>query len=215
MRLLIFGPPGVGKGTQAKLLSERFGVPHISTGEILREAVADGTETGEKAKSVLDAGQLVSDEIMIGIVRDVLESERCKNGLILDGFPRTLGQAKALSLLTEELGIRIDGVINMEIAEQEVIKRLKDRLVCRDCGRIYNLNTDRLPGSSECPECGGRLYQRDDDKPETVHKRLAVYFQSTAPVKKYYERLGLLRTVNAEGNIAEINREILALIDNE
>jgi adenylate kinase len=182
MRLILFGPPGVGKGTQAKLLSTRMGIPHISTGDMLREAVASGTELGKKAKSVMDAGQLVSDEIMIGIIRDVLLSTKCAKGFILDGFPRTVPQADALAKLLKELSLVLDAVINMEIEEGSVIRRLSSRLTCRSCGRIYNTMIDTLSDATRCPSCGGELYQRDDDKPETIKKRLAVYASSTQPV---------------------------------
>ena len=172
MHVILFGPPGVGKGTQAKLLSERFGIPQISTGDMLREAVARGTELGRKAKTVMEAGQLVSDDIIVALIREVLQSGRASHGFILDGFPRTVPQAQALDVLLGELGLSLDAVINMHIDEREVIERLGKRLTCRSCGRIYNLNTDKLPDPPRCPLCGGKLYKRDDDKPETVRKRL-------------------------------------------
>ncbi|MBI1805538.1 MAG: adenylate kinase [Ignavibacteria bacterium] len=213
MRLILFGPPGVGKGTQAKLLSVRFNIPQISTGDLLREAVAAGTELGKKAKAIMDAGQLVSDEIMIGIIRDVLRSEKCRNGFILDGFPRTVHQAKALSDLLADLHISIDSVINMEINEHEVVQRLGKRLTCRNCGRIYNLDIDKLADPTKCPKCGGELYQREDDKPETVRKRLTVYAESTTPVKDYYQHAGLLRNVNGVGSIDQVNKDIVASLN--
>lgn len=211
-RLILFGPPGVGKGTQAKLLSERLRVPHISTGDMLREAAAAGTELGLKAKAVMDTGSLVSDDIMIGIIRDVLQTERTRPGFILDGFPRTLPQAKALGKLLCDLNIAIEHVINMEIADTEVVRRLGSRLTCRKCGRVYNLLTDRLADHPKCPNCGGGLYQREDDKPETVLKRLKIYIDSTAPVKQYYRDEGLLRDVDASGSIEQVNSSILALL---
>ncbi|MDI6767185.1 MAG: adenylate kinase [Bacteroidota bacterium] len=213
MRLILFGPPGVGKGTQAKLLSAKLNIPHISTGDMLRDAVAEGTEIGKQAKAVLDAGQLVSDSIMIGIIRDVIKSENCKNGFILDGFPRTIPQAEELSLLLNRLGMEIDFVINMEIEENEIIKRLGKRLSCSKCGNIFNI--DNLPYSTPCPACGGLMYQRDDDKPETVRKRLYVYSQSTAPVKVYYQKLGLLKTINAQNDLQQVHQEILMAINHK
>ena len=213
MRLILFGPPGVGKGTQAKLLSSRFHIAHISTGDMLREAVAASTELGLKAKAIIDAGQLVSDAIMIGIIRNVLTTERTRNGFILDGFPRTVPQARALTGLLKELQLSLDSVINMEVDDRELIERLSKRLTCRNCGRIYNLSIDTLDDPKKCPYCGDELYQREDDKPETVAKRLKVYLQSTAPVKEYYARLGLLKTVDASGSIDEVNRQVLTILN--
>jgi adenylate kinase len=212
MRLILFGPPGVGKGTQAKLLSESLGIPHISTGDLLREAIAQGTDLGKKAKSVMDGGNLVSDEIMVGIIRDVLTSERCRNGFILDGFPRTVPQAEALNMLVTDLEIPIDLVVNMEVDEHEVVSRLGKRVSCTSCGKIFNLALDHLRVGDPCPNCGGMLLQRDDDKAETVLQRLKVYRTSTAPVKEYYRKLGLLRTVDANGPIDQVMRDILSLL---
>ena len=212
MRIILFGPPGVGKGTQAKLLSTKLHISHISTGDLLREAVAAGTELGRKAKAVIDAGQLVSDDIMIGIIHQVLQTQKSANGFILDGFPRTVPQAKALDSLLAKLHLSLDNVINMEIDEQEVVRRLGSRLSCSTCGRIYNRSDIDLPDPSKCPNCGGNLHQREDDKPATVLKRLRVYAESTAPVKEYYGRLGLLKNVNAAGTIENVNQAILALL---
>lgn len=214
MRVILFGPPGVGKGTQAKLLSSKLRFPHISTGDMLREAVAAETELGKKAKAVIDGGQLVSDDIMIGIIRDVLRTPRCRNGFILDGFPRTVPQAQALSTLLAELNVCLNRVIIMETDEQEVIHRLGNRLTCRQCGRIYNLGMVNLADLKKCPNCGGELFQRDDDKPETVQKRMRIYAESTAPVKDYYLRSGLLRNVKGIGTIEEVSAAILAALDN-
>jgi len=213
MRIILLGPPGVGKGTQAKLLSETLHVPHVSTGDMLRDAAAAGTELGRKAKITMDAGQLVSDDTMIGIIRDVLQMDKCRHGFILDGFPRTIPQAQALTRLFDELHLRLDAVINMEIGDEEVVKRLTSRRSCKRCGKIFNFLTDRLTDSSNCPSCGGELYQRDDDKPDTIRARLSVYARSTAPVKSYYEQTGLLVHADASGSIEKINRAILALLN--
>jgi len=213
MRLILFGPPGVGKGTQAKLLSEKFKIAHISTGDMLREAITGGTELGKKAKEVIDSGQLVSDEIMIGIIKDGLKSDKCKNGFILDGFPRTVPQAQALTNLLAELKLQIDAVINMEISDKEVIQRLGKRLMCRSCGMIFNLQIDKLAHASRCPHCNGELYQREDDKSKTVQKRLKIYLESTLPVKDYYLKLNLLKTVNAQASIDQVNRDIIILLN--
>ena len=208
MRLILFGPPGVGKGTQAKLISARLHIPHISTGDMLREAVASGSELGRKAKAVMDAGQLVSDDIMIGIIRELLGTPRCANGFILDGFPRTVPQAAALEKLLGELSIRLDAVVNMEIEEDAVVMRLSRRLTCRSCGRIYNTEIDKLAEGGKCPNCGGELYQREDDLPETIKKRLTVYASSTKPVKEFYRKSGLLRNVHGTGSIEQVNAAI-------
>jgi len=207
------GPPGVGKGTQAKLLSAVLKIPHISTGDILREAVAAGTELGQKAKALIDSGRLVPDDIMVGIIRDVLGTDRCAAGFILDGFPRTMPQAIALTQLLDQLKLSIDRVINMEVDEEDVVRRLGKRLSCKTCGRIYNLATSRLADPQKCPNCGGDLMQREDDKPETVRERLRIYAKSTAPVKDYYGKLGLIENVSARGTIEEVKASILALLD--
>lgn len=212
MRIILFGPPGAGKGTQAKILSEKFGIPQISTGDLLREAVSQGTEIGIQAKVVLDAGQLVSDKIMIEIIREVLGSDKCKNGFILDGFPRTVPQAEALSVLLSQLRLSIDHVINMEADEEEIINRLGKRMMCKNCGKIYNLDFNGGVNLQRCPSCNGNLIHRDDDNPKTVHKRLLVYTRSTAPVKEYYRNLELLRTVNAKGTVERVQNDILEAI---
>jgi adenylate kinase len=212
MRIILFGPPGVGKGTQAKLLSAKFHIPHISTGDMLREAVAAQTELGRKAKVVMDAGQLVSDDIMIGIIREVLASPRCAGGFILDGYPRTVPQAEALAEALAELRISLSCVVDMDIDEAEVVRRLGSRLSCRSCGRIYNLDIDRLADPRVCPNCGGELFHRDDDTPETIKKRLRVYRDSTAPVRSYYQRSGLLKRVNGMGSVGEVNAAVLAAL---
>ncbi|CUS82590.1 Adenylate kinase, partial [Candidatus Kryptonium thompsonii] len=145
MRLIIFGPPGVGKGTQAQILSQKLNIPHISTGDMLREAVKNQTELGLKAKSFMDKGELVPDDVMIGIIKEVLSSERCKNGFILDGFPRTIAQAEALDKIFEELNIKLDYVISLEVDDDEIIKRLTNRRVCKNCGAVFNLLIDKIP----------------------------------------------------------------------
>lgn len=213
MRIILFGPPGVGKGTQAKLLSTKLKIPHISTGDMLRDAVTEGTDLGRKAKSIMDAGQLVSDDIMIGIIREVVKSDRCRDGFILDGFPRTIAQAEALDTLLGDLHMKLDHVITIEVAQDEIVRRLSTRLSCPQCGKIYNFTLDHLTKSSTCPSCGGELHQRDDDKPETVRKRLGVYAQSTLPLQEFYRKAGLLRSIDGKGGIEEIKRNILDLLN--
>jgi adenylate kinase len=213
MRLILFGPPGVGKGTQAKLLAEEFQVRHISTGDMLRAAAATGTELGLKAKAIMDAGQLVPDEVMIGIVREVLALPANKRGFILDGFPRTLAQAKALSKIFDALTITDYRVINIELDDEEIVRRLSNRLVCKSDGKIFNTEIDGVAIGSPCPSCGGVLYQRDDDKAETVRKRLKVYHLSTAPVIEYYKAAGIVVNIDGNSSIDLVNREIKLMLE--
>lgn len=212
MRLILFGPPGVGKGTQAKLLAEESGVQHISTGDMLRAAVAAGSDLGKKAKALMDAGQLVPDDIMIGIVREVLSLPANSRGFILDGFPRTIAQAKALSKIFEDLHVKEFVVINFELDDEELVRRLSNRLVCKNDGKIFNTDLDGITVGTPCPNCGGELYQRDDDKEETVRKRLRVYHISTAPVIEYYKQRGMVVNIDATSSIDVVHREIKMLL---
>lgn len=212
MQLILFGPPGVGKGTQAKLLSEEFGVPHISTGDMLRDAVASGTDLGRKAKAIIDAGQLVPDDVMIDAVKEVLGSSKTRCGFILDGFPRTLEQAKALTKIFDDLGVQDYKMMNLEIDDEEIIRRLGNRLVCENDGRIYNMEFDGVTTDSPCPDCGGRLIHRDDDTEETVRNRLKIYHSSTAPVLHYYKESGDIYDVDGSGSIDIVNREIKMMV---
>lgn len=213
MRLILFGPPGGGKGTQAKLLAEEFGIKHISTGDMLRAAAAAGSELGKKAKAVMDGGQLVPDDVMIGIVREVLASPENKKGFILDGFPRTLAQAKALTRIFDELKIGDYRVINFELDDDEIVRRLSNRLVCKKDGKIYNKEMDGLSPGNSCPACGGELYQRDDDLAETVRKRLRVYHITTAPVIEYYKAGDVVVNIDGTSSIDVVNREIKMMIE--
>lgn len=212
MRLIMFGPPGVGKGTQAKLLSEEFGVPHISTGDMLRLAVSEGTELGKKAKSIMDAGQLVPDDVMIGIVREVLSSSKVKNGFILDGFPRTVEQARALATLFDELNIKNYKVLNFLVNDSEIIYRLSARLMCVNDGNIYNKFTDGVTTETPCPACGGKLIQRADDTEETVRKRLNIYHSTTAPVIDFYKTRGVVVQIEGTASIDSVYEEIRQLV---
>ena len=208
MNLILIGPPGVGKGTQAKLFSEELGIPHISTGDMLRAAVDAGTELGKKAKVIMDAGQLVPDDIMIGIIRDVLSSPRASKGFILDGFPRTIEQAKALTTMLGDLKVDDYTVVNLEVDDEEIVRRLSNRLMCKNDGKIFSKETDGVTTQTPCPNCGGQLVQRDDDKEATVRKRLAVYHSATEPVLKYYAEIGVVVNVDGTSSIDMVNREI-------
>ena len=214
MNIILFGAPGVGKGTQAKILSHIYHIPHISTGDILRDAIKEKSALGMEAKSYMDKGNLVPDDIMIALARNVLGTDRCKNGFVLDGFPRTLSQAQALQPIFGELHIKLDKVINIEVDEKEIIGRLSQRIVCRSCGKIYNSELDHFSIADKCFKCGGELYQRNDDKPETVQERLKVYWKETEPVKSYYEGLGLLRNVDGVGGIVDITIRVLSMLKN-
>jgi adenylate kinase len=212
MRLIFFGPPGVGKGTQAKLLAEEFQIPHISTGDMLRTAVATGTDLGKKAKAIMDAGQLVPDDVMIGIVREVLSGPLTSRGFILDGFPRTLAQAKALADILRDLRIADAKVINFDLDEDEIVHRISNRLICSKDGRIFNRDMDGLSPGSPCPSCGGMLYQREDDKENTVRKRLRVYYTTTAPVMEYYKTNGAVLDIDGNSPIELVNRKIKSML---
>ena len=189
MNLIFLGPPGAGKGTQAVRVCERLGIPQISTGDILRRAMKEGTPTGLAAKSYVDKGLLVPDEVVIAIVRERLAMEDCQKGYILDGFPRTVPQAEALAQFA-----RIDAVIDIEVSDEKLTERLSGRRVCLNCGGTYHVST--LGGKTTCAKCGNELIQRNDDKAETVLSRLSVYHAQTAPLIDYYAQLGLLRTID-------------------
>lgn len=212
MRIILFGSPGVGKGTQAKILSEKQHIPHISTGDILRQAVKDKTELGLKAAEIMNKGELVPDEIVIGIIREVLKSEQCKNGFILDGFPRTVVQAEALDNLFDELNIKDAILVHITADEEEIIKRLNNRRACKVCGAIFSLS--EIEGLSSCPKCNAKnsFYLREDDKEEVIRKRLRVYETNTMPVLDYYMSKGRAITVNGLGTIEEVNENILRML---
>ena len=212
MRIILFGPPGSGKGTQAKLLAEKFHVPHISTGDLLREAVAKRSPLGLKAKEYLDAGALVPDDVMIGLIREVITAGAAEGGFILDGFPRTIPQAEELDRLFEDVGISLDGVISLRVDHDEVIRRLTDRRVCRSCGRIFNSSQLEQGDSAKCPVCGGELYQRSDDVPPTARRRLDVYLHDTKPLKDFYRRTGRFTQIDGMLGISKVQEEIVAIL---
>jgi len=195
MRIILVGPPGAGKGTQAEKIVAKYNVAHISTGDILRANVKAGTELGKKAKSFMDAGALVPDDVIVGMMRGRLAEDDCKNGFILDGFPRTVPQAEALDGLLAEMGIKLDGVILLDVDDDTVVERLCGRRMCKKCGRIFHVSFKPSSKGDLCDECGGELYQRDDDKEEVIRQRLAVYHSQTAPLVDYYGKAGLLLRV--------------------
>ncbi len=211
MNLILLGAPGAGKGTQAEILCKKLNIPSISTGNILRAAIKDGTPTGIQAKSYIDAGQLVPDEVIIGILNERIACGDCANGFILDGVPRTIAQAEAM----EKAGIEIDAVIAIEISEDEILRRMSGRRVCEACGSSFNM--DAIPPRVEgvCDNCGGKLIQRKDDTPETVHKRLEVYHKETKPLVGYYAERGLLKVVETTDNKEGTFRRIMALLGME
>ncbi|MCX7832089.1 MAG: adenylate kinase [Actinobacteria bacterium] len=209
MVILFLGAPGAGKGTQASVISKKLGIPHISTGDIFREAVSQGTELGKKAKEYMDRGELVPDEIVIGIVKERLSKDDCRNGFVLDGFPRTVAQAEALDSALSELGKNLDFVFNVEVSEDEIVRRLTGRRTCKQCNAVYHIEFNPSKVEAVCDVCGGELYQRDDDREETVRNRIKVYNEKTAPLIDYYQRKGILIDINGELPVEKVTEEIL------
>jgi adenylate kinase len=213
MRLILFGAPGVGKGTQAKILSAKLGIPHISTGDILRQAVHDKTPLGIKAQEIMNAGELVSDDIMMGIIKDTLMQQRCKHGFILDGFPRTVAQAESLEDLLNELSIGNVYLINLNANNEEIIKRLTNRRACKSCNNIFNYG--EVKDLSSCPKCGSKnsFYQRNDDKEEVIRRRLSVYEDNTKPVLAFYEKGNKVISADGMRKVEEVTQEILKKLE--
>ena len=202
--LILLGPPGAGKGTQAKMLVESYGIPQISTGDILRAAVKEGTELGKQAKSCMDKGELVPDSVVIGIIEERLKQPDCEKGYILDGFPRTVPQAEALDGILDKMGSEIDHVVSIDVPDDELMGRLTGRWTCKGCGAMYHEKTKPPKKAGECDECGGQLYQRDDDKAETIKERLKVYAAQTEPLIEYYSKKDIVRKVDGIGSIDDI-----------
>jgi adenylate kinase len=213
MRLILFGAPGVGKGTQAKILASRLNIPHISTGDILRDAVKEKTSLGIKARELMSNGELVPDDIMIGIINDTLNQPRCKTGFILDGFPRTLPQAKELEKLLYELRLEHIFYVNLTANSEEIIRRLTNRRACKVCQSIFSLS--EIEDKEKCPVCNSAdsFYQRNDDKEEVIRNRLEVFNSTTQPVLDYYDRRGCLVTVDGLGAIDDVTASILTSIE--
>ena len=208
MKLIMLGAPGAGKGTQAAILSGRLGIPTISTGNILRSAVKNGTSVGLQAKSYMDAGKLVPDQVIIGIIAERLAEADCAKGYILDGVPRTIAQAEAL----EAAGVRFDCVLDIEVSDEEIVSRMSGRRACTDCGATYHVTAAPPRAEGVCDACGGRLVQRDDDKPETVLDRLSVYHAQTEPLKEFYAQRGILKRVDNKPTIEATAKAIAAAL---
>lgn len=209
MRIILMGPPGAGKGTQADVLKAQLQVPHISTGDMFRKAVSEGTPLGQEAKRYMDSGALVPDSVTIGIVKERLSSPDCQKGFLLDGFPRTVPQADALAQTLEELGMKLDAVLNVVVQRDILIERMTGRRVCKSCGSTYHVLFHPSQAGDKCESCGGELYQRDDDSEKTVANRLDVYDEKTAPLIRYYEEKGLLIEIDGDKAVAEVTRDIL------
>ena len=209
MNLLLYGAPGSGKGTQANMLRAHFGIPHIATGDMLRAEIQAGTELGRQAQPILAAGRYVSDDIMIGMIRNRVRRPDCEPGFIIDGFPRTVPQANALDTLMVELRKRFNRVIYLRVAVDELLRRLSGRLVCPVCQRTYP------PGTAACQADGSMLVQREDDKPEAVRPRIEIYLEKTVPVLDHYRASGLVSEIDGRGTIDEISRQVLAAANGE
>lgn len=210
MKLLIMGPPGAGKGTQAEVLVKELGLTHISTGDMFRAAIKEGTEMGKKAKEYMDKGALVPDEVVVGMVKERLSKPDCADSFLLDGFPRTLEQAKALDATLKEMGIQLNGVINIAVPREKLMARLTGRRVCKGCGASYHVIFNQPQVEGRCNGCAGELYQRSDDNEEAVGNRLDVYEAQTQPLIDYYSRQGLLLNINGDQEINKVLEEILA-----
>lgn len=208
MNLVLLGAPGAGKGTQAKILVEKYTIPQISTGDLLRAAVTAGTSLGKEAKSYMDKGELVPDSVVLGMVEERLKQDDCKKGYILDGFPRNTKQAEALDKMLESLDMSLTAALSVDVPLEYLMKRLTGRRTCKACGQMYNVYFNAPKKEGVCDKCGGELFQRDDDKEETIKKRLEVYNAQTAPLIDYYGKKGILKSVEGTGSIDDIFKKV-------
>lgn len=209
----MLGAPGAGKGTQAKMIAEKFGIPHISTGDIFRANIKNGTELGKKAKEFMDKGQLVPDELTVEILLDRVANDDCKNGYVLDGFPRTIPQADVLDKELTKLGDKVDFAINVDVPDENIVRRMSGRRACLKCGATYHI--EHIPPKTEgiCDKCGSELVQRDDDKPETVQNRLSVYHEQTQPLIEYYDKKNILKSVDGTKDMQEVFSDIVNILN--
>ncbi len=212
MRLVLLGAPGAGKGTQAKILVEKYGIPQISTGDLLRAAVAAGTPLGKEAKSYMDKGELVPDSVVLGMVEERLKQDDCKKGYILDGFPRNTKQAETLDSMLSSLNMALTAALSVDVPFEDLMKRLTGRRTCKACGQMYNVYFNAPKKEGVCDKCGGELFQRDDDKEDTIKKRLEVYNAQTAPLIDYYGKKNILKSVAGTGSIDDIFKKVCDLL---
>ena len=212
MQLLLMGPPGAGKGTQAAELVKKFSIPQISTGDMFRAAVKEGTELGKKAEACMKTGALVPDEVTIGIVRERLAKDDCSGGFILDGFPRTVAQAEALTKILDELGMKLTRVLNIHVPAEDLIERAVGRRICKKCGATYHVKFNPPKKDSECDNCGGELFQRADDNETTMKNRLSVYEDSTRPLIDYYKKDGVYTEIDGRQPIAKVTEELIRVL---
>ncbi len=212
LNIILLGPPGAGKGTQAELIVEKYGIPQISTGDIFRANIKNGTELGKKAKTYMDAGNLVPDELVVDLVKDRLEQDDCKGGFMLDGFPRTVFQAEELDKIMAAKDLKIDHVLNIDVKPEKLVKRIAGRRVCRSCGATFNIAYKPTEKEGICDHCGGEVYQRADDTEETVKNRIDVYFNQTAPLIDYYEKAGNIATLDGDRPIEDVFSDIQTVL---